>query len=55
MSIKQKIENFHYFSLDDPLNLLLPELFFSLFFGTHPKIGYSCLPTHSLDAHRKFF
>ena len=34
---------------------LLPELFFSSFFGIYPKIGSFRLPTHSRDAHRKFF
>ena len=36
-------------------NPLLPEFFFSSFFGTHPKIGSFCLPTRNRDAHRKYF
>ena len=36
-------------------NPLPPEFFFLLFFGTYPKIGSFRLPTHSRDAHRKFF
>ena len=37
------------------INPLLPEFFFSWFFGTYPKIGSFRLPTHSPDALRKFF
>ena len=38
------------------INPLPPELFFfSSFFGTKPKIDSFRLPTHSRDAHRKFF
>ena len=36
-------------------NPLPPGFFFSSFFGTYPKIGSFRLPTHSRDAHRKFF
>ena len=37
------------------INPLVPEFFFSSFFGTLPKIGSFPLPTHSRDAHRIFF
>ena len=34
---------------------IMPQLFFSLFFMTKPKIGSFRLPIHSRDAHRNFF
>ena len=37
------------------INNPLPDKLFLSFFGTYPKIGSFCLPTHSRDAHRKFF
>ena len=37
------------------INPLWTKFFFSSFFGTYPKIGSFCLPTHRRNAHRKFF
>ena len=40
--------------ISSSVNPLLPEFFYRRFSGQR-KIGSFCLPTHSHDAHRKFF
>ena len=47
-AMKQRVKNGF-------INPSWTKFFFSVFFGTYPKIGSFCLPTHSHDGHGENF